>query len=31
MLKMLNMAQIRCPVGLYEEINAVFQMKNIQN
>ena len=31
MLKTLNMALIRCPVGIPEEILAVFQMKKISN
>ena len=31
MLKTLNMAQICCPVGFYEEINAAFHMRKIQN
>ena len=30
MLTMLNMALIRCPVGLFEEIIAVFQMEKSQ-
>ena len=31
MLKMLNMAQIRCPVGFCEEMIAVFWMINDSN
>ena len=30
MLKTLNMALIRCPVGIFEEIIAVFQIKKSQ-
>ena len=31
MLKMLNMAGIRCPVGFSEELIEVFKLKNISN
>ena len=30
MLKTLNMALVRCPVGFSEEINAILQMKKSQ-